>query len=145
MAGDYNAVATWLPDAAATLRWAGPNVVFPFDAVQLPSQVQVPGGTSYVLCEGSECVAFGQHWVLKPQSVHLGRLVVAPSHRGKGLGRELCRQLITAAVTSTKARSVTLRVYKDNQVAQSLYASLGFECEAEESDGQVLFMRRNEV
>jgi [ribosomal protein S18]-alanine N-acetyltransferase len=145
VASDYAEVATWLPDAASTLRWAGPRIVFPFDAAQLELQLQVPGGKSYTLFSSGEIVAFGQHWVLEMPAVHLGRLIVAPNHRGKWFGRELCRQLITAAKASTGASSITLRVYKDNEVALALYLSLGFKQQAEESDGQVLFMRRNEA
>lgn len=144
-AGDYPLVAAWLPDQASTLRWAGPRIIFPFDAAQLEVQLQVPGGKSYTLQSNGEIVAFGQHWVLEVPSVHLGRLIVSPTHRGNGFGRELCCQLIAAAMENTGASSVTLRVYKDNEVALALYHSLGFRQLAEESDGQVLFMRRNEA
>ena len=141
-AGDYAELATWLPDAATTLRWAVPRVVFPFNAAQLERQVQVPGGRSFALHSSGETVAFGQYWVLAAPSVHLGRLIVAPKHRGQGFGRELCRQLMAAAKDDTGASSVTLRVYRDNTLALGLYLSLGFRQEAEESEGQVLFMRR---
>jgi ribosomal protein S18 acetylase RimI-like enzyme len=145
VAGDYAEVATWLPDAASTLRWAGPRIVFPFDAAQLERQLQVPGGRIYTLHSGGDIVAFGQHWVVEAPSVHLGRLIVAPHHRGKGFGRDLCCQLIAAARKNTGASSITLRVYKDNEAALALYLSLGFKQQAEESDGQVLFMRRDEL
>lgn len=142
---DFAEIATWLPDQAATLRWAGPRVTFPFDGEQLEAQLQVAGGRSYVLCSDGVPVGFGQHWVLEAPSVHLGRLIVAPRSRGHGFGRDLCVQLIAAAKESTGASSVTLRVYTANEAALALYRSLGFRLEAEESDGQVMFMRRDEA
>jgi [ribosomal protein S18]-alanine N-acetyltransferase len=144
-ASDYETIVTWLPDAEATRRWAGPRVTFPFTAPELELQVQVPGGKSYVLQSGAAVVAYGQHWVLAKPAVHLGRLIVAPTHRGKGLGRELCVQLIAAAIQATGASAVTLRVYRDNTNALALYRALGFKPEAEESEGQVLFMRRDDA
>ena len=93
---------------------------------KLEVQLQVPGGKSYTLQSNGEIVAFGQHWALEVPSVHLGRLIVSPTHRGNGFGRELCCQLIAAAKENTGASSVTLRVYKHNEVALALYHSLGF-------------------
>ena len=64
----------------------------------------VDGGSSYSLAEGrSGLWAFGQHWVTKPGAAHLGRIIVSPEARGKGIGRVLCERLIDAAVQSTGA------------------------------------------
>lgn len=79
--------------------------------------------------------------MLTPGAVHLGRIILAPAARGKGLGRVLCRQLATRAVHSTGANTVTLRVYRDNPVAVALYTGLGFTPVESESDEDVLFMR----
>jgi ribosomal protein S18 acetylase RimI-like enzyme len=138
---DYDAIASWIPDAAACLRWAGPRLRFPFSAAELPALLTVAGGESYCLFDGTETCGFGQHWVLTPGAVHLGRIILSPSTRGKGLGRVLCRQLATKAVQSTGAHTVTLRVYRDNAAALALYASLGFTPVESDSDGDVLFMR----
>lgn len=143
-AGDYAAIASWIPDAASGLRWAGPRLSFPFAASELPELLAVPGGggSSWSLIDGSaEPCGFGQHWVLAPGAVHLGRIIVAPSVRGRGLGRVLCQQLISAALQSPSATAVTLRVYRDNRVAVGLYSSLGFVEVAAESTDDVLFMK----
>jgi ribosomal protein S18 acetylase RimI-like enzyme len=138
---DYNTIASWIPDAAACLRWAGPRLAFPFSAAELPALLTVAGGESYCLSDGEEPCGFGQHWVVTPGAVHLGRIILSPAARGKGLGRVLCRQLATKAVQSTGANTVTLRVYHDNTVALALYASLGFTPVEPESDEEVLFMK----
>ena len=143
-ASDYAAIASWIPDAAAGLRWAGPRLSFPFAASDLSALLAVPGGGefSYSLIDesGSPC-GFGQHWVLQPGAVHLGRIIVAPDARGRGLGRVLCQQLVSAGLHATSATAVTLRAYRDNLVAVGLYSSLGFVEVAAESTDDVLFMK----
>jgi [ribosomal protein S18]-alanine N-acetyltransferase len=143
-ANDYVAIASWIPNAAAGLRWAGPRLAFPFSASDLPTLLAVPGGgeSSYSLIDesGIPC-GFGQHWVLQPGNVHLGRIIVAPGFRGRGLGRVLCQQLVSAGLRATSATAVTLRAYRDNAVAVGLYASLGFIEVTEESTDEVLFMK----
>lgn len=144
-AGDYATIATWVGDAAAALRWAGPRLPFPFVAADLPALLAVPGGgeSSYCLFteESAGICGFGQHWVLQPGSVHLGRLIVAPKARGVGLGRVLCEQLVAAALQATDASAVTLRAYRDNVAAVGLYSSLGFAELATESSADLIFMR----
>ena len=53
-------------------------------------------------------------------------IAVAPSARGRGLGRRLLDELETRA-RAGRAASVMLEVRADNPVARTLYASLGFE------------------
>ncbi|HSI58241.1 MAG TPA: GNAT family protein [Ideonella sp.] len=139
---DYDALATWVPDARACMRWAGPRVSFPFSAAGLPAQLAVAGGQSSFLDEGDGSPAgFGQHWVATAGAVHLGRVIVAPAMRGWGLGVVLCRLLMAQAVARTGASEVTLRVYRDNLVALRTYTGLGFVPVEAESDVTVLFMK----
>lgn len=144
ISSDYVAIASWIPDATAGLRWAGPRLPFPFSASDLPALLAVPGGGEFSYClvddSASPC-GFGQHWVLQPGAVHLGRIIVAPKARGRGLGWMLCQQLISAALRSTSATAVTLRAYRDNFTAVELYSSLGFSEVAAESTDDVLFMK----
>jgi ribosomal protein S18 acetylase RimI-like enzyme len=144
-ASDYEAIASWVPDAAAGLRWAGPRLPFPFVASDLGALLATPGRreSSYSLIDDSaKPCGFGQHWVLQHGAVHLGRIIVDPNSRGRGIGRVLCQRLISAALQSTSATAVTLRVYKDNLVAMRLYSTLGFVEVAAESTDDVFFMRR---
>lgn len=139
---DYQALALWLPNAVACLRWAGPRVLFPFSVAELPSLLAVADGESYCLAEGNAtATAFGQHWVVAPGAVHLGRIIVSPAARGMGVGRSLCEQLISRATQSTGASTVTLRVYRDNKAAVALYSRLGFAPVESESTEEVQFMR----
>lgn len=139
---DYLAIATWIPDVQSCVRWAGPRVPFPFSAAELPSLLAVDGGASYCLAEeAAGPLGFGQHWELLAGAVHLGRIIVSPAARGQGLGRRLCQLLVAQAVHATGATAVTLRVYRNNTAAFSLYSSLGFIPVEPASTEDVLFMR----
>ena len=140
---DYEVIASWVPDAGSCLRWAGPRVPFPFTAAELPRLLTMAGGRSYCLAEGAASpLGFGQHWVLRPGAVHLGRIIISPAARGRGLGRLLCQLLVAQAIAATGAAEMTLRVFRSNTAALSLYSSLGFSAVEAESSQDVLFMRR---
>ncbi len=140
---DYEVIASWIPDPQSCLRWAGPRVPFPFTPAELPRLLAMADGRSYCLAERvANPVGFGQYWMLRPAAVHLGRIIVAPAARGRGFGRLLCQLLVARAIEATGATEVTLRVFRDNTTALSLYSSLGFSAIEAESSQEVLFMRR---
>ncbi|WP_231839492.1 GNAT family N-acetyltransferase [Blastococcus saxobsidens] len=64
-------------------------------------------------------------------SDHVGevRLVVAPSRRGSGLGRELARQALVGAVSSGLSKLV-VEVVAEQGAALALFTDLGFSGEA---------------
>jgi ribosomal protein S18 acetylase RimI-like enzyme len=138
---DYKAIAAWISDKKACSRWAGPSVPFPFAAANLPELLAVEGCSSYCLSDSdNRCVGFGQFWPGKQGAVHIGRIIVSPEARGNGAGRLLCEKLIAKAREATGASTVTLRVYRDNHTAHSLYSSLGFFVIESESTDDLLFM-----
>lgn len=140
--GDYNAIASWVDDAEACARWAGPAVPFPFLAEELPEILSVTGGKSYCLASSDgECIGFGQFWTVTQGAVHIGRIIISPSARGSGAGRVLCEKLIDRALRSTDSSVVTLRVYRTNSAALSLYSGLGFTVVESESTSELLFMK----
>jgi len=140
-ASDFMAIASWIDNAETCIRWAGPRLPFPFSASELPALLALDDGQSFCLADGpATACGFGQYWVATPGAVHLGRIIVSPATRRQGLGRELCRQLMTRAAQETGAGAITLRVYRDNAAAVALYSSLGFKERETESTAVVLFM-----
>lgn len=138
---DYDAIASWINDEKACSRWAGPSVPFPFVAANLPELLTVEGCSSYCLSDiDNRCVGFGQFWPGKQGAVHIGRIIISPEARGNGAGRLLCEKLVAKARQSTGASTVTLRVYRDNHAARSLYSSLGFVIIESESTDDLLLM-----
>jgi ribosomal-protein-alanine N-acetyltransferase len=140
---DYEALTSWVPDAVACARWAGPGLRFPFGAKELPDLLAEPRSRSVCLGEpGGAALAFGQYWGKTNGAVHLGRIIVAPQARGRGVGRRFCELLIAAALEDTAAAVVTLRVYRDNAVALRLYSGLGFVPVDAEATADTLLMRQ---
>jgi len=134
---DYDAIASWIPDAEQCARWGGPYIPFPFSASELPRLIAsapaiVPGETlaSFSLIddsdESSPALAFGQLVRQDCTTFRLARMIVASGRRSSGLGAELCRLLIEEARAVAEAESVTLFVFRDNAPAVRLYSKLGF-------------------
>ncbi|MGM0544957.1 MAG: GNAT family N-acetyltransferase [Pseudomonadota bacterium] len=138
---DYKAIALWISDEKACSRWARLSVPFPFVAANLPELLAVDGCSSYCLSDiDNHCIGFGQFWHGKQGTVHISRIIISPEARGCGTGRLLFEKLIAKARESTGASTVTLRVYRDNHAARSLYSSLGFSVIESESTDGLLFM-----
>ncbi|HVK23199.1 MAG TPA: GNAT family N-acetyltransferase [Actinokineospora sp.] len=77
------------------------------------------------LIDGGELVGYGELWIDHDEAeVELARLIVAPAHRGRGIGRRLAAAL--AGLASTHYPAIFMRVHPDNTAALRCYASAGF-------------------
>ncbi len=90
-------------------------------------------------------MGFGQYWLTAPGAAHLGRIIVSPQARGRGLGRVLMQLLGAEALRSPGVQRLTLRVYRDNLAAVALYRDLGFQPVDDASTLELLFMQRSGV
>lgn len=137
----FAVVAGWLDSPEATLRWAGPGVPFPLPAEAFAAALALPSRPGWTLQDADgTCLGFGQYWRTTPGSMHLGRIIVSPQARGRGLGRELMTALCAEALRSSAAVQLTLKVYRDNQAAVALYRDLGFVASEDASTPELLFM-----
>ncbi|MCX7172345.1 MAG: GNAT family N-acetyltransferase [Proteobacteria bacterium] len=140
---NYATIASWIPDAAACARWAGPLLRFPFSPAELPDLLGGDTATSYSMVGDSpELLGFGQ--LVKPEQsvLRLARIIVAPDKRGLGLGACLCRLLLTEASSYTGVERLTLGVYRDNPAAIALYSKLGFAERAPHPRPEIMSMER---
>jgi ribosomal protein S18 acetylase RimI-like enzyme len=122
---DLPVVISWIPDAVACKRWAGPAVSFPLTPSSLAKEIEFSPDNSYCLEEKGNLVGFGQLLPKSENRLHAARIIVAPHQRGRGFGRKLGQALINRAI-ALKYPRVSLNVYKDNPTAINLYQSLGF-------------------
>ncbi len=88
-------------------------------------------------------MGFGQYWLTASGTAHLGRIIVSPQARGRGLGRVLMQLLGAEALRSPGVQRLTLRVYRDNVAAVALYRDLGFQPVEDASTPELLFMQRS--
>jgi ribosomal protein S18 acetylase RimI-like enzyme len=89
------------------------------------------GGRRFVALDGDEVAGYVAVRPLPGWSAHVGevRLVVSPTRRGSGLGRQLARQALVAAVGDGLAKLV-VEVVAEQGAALALFTDLGFTGEA---------------
>ena len=110
-----DAIAGWATSEAEARAWCG-RAEPAFDEWHADPDVR-----PYVLTRDGEPVAYGEIWV-EEDGVELGRLIVRPSDRGRGIGRRLVEELVARA----PAGVVYLRVLPDNAPALACYRGAGF-------------------
>jgi len=139
----YAIVANWPESAEATRRWAGPGVPFPLLPERFAQVLELGSRPGWALLdEQGTCVGFGQYWMTDARTAHLGRIIVSPLARGRGLGRLLMQALSAQALGQADVQQLTLRVYRDNTAAVALYRDLGFQQVEAFSTPDLLFMQR---
>lgn len=74
--------------------------------------------------DGGQLVAYGGIALLVDEA-HVTTLAVRPSHRRRGVGRRLLRELLVAA-RARGATAATLEVRTSNAAARELYRRVGF-------------------
>ena len=124
---DIDRLMSWFSNAAEVDVWGGPKFRYPYTTDTFRTDCHWPEMASYCLrdADGTMC-AFGQYYD-RNGYMNLARLIVAPKHRGRGLGRELVTRLMQVAAESLALDEFSLFVYRDNAPALKLYQSLGFE------------------
>lgn len=79
----------------------------------------------YLVAEmDNRVVGFAGAWIILDES-HVTNIAVLKAYRGRGIGRMLTAGLMQY-LSNLGASYATLEVRRSNQVAQNLYASLGF-------------------
>ncbi|HHA2973244.1 TPA: GNAT family N-acetyltransferase [Stenotrophomonas maltophilia] len=139
----YATIADWLDSAAATQRWAGPGVPFPLPPEGFAQVLELGSRPGWALLdELGRCLGFGQYWITDAGTAHLGRIIVSPLARGRGLGRLLMQAMSAQAMREDGIERLTLRVYRDNTAALALYRDLGFQQVEASSTPELLLMQR---
>jgi GNAT superfamily N-acetyltransferase len=122
---DLEIVVSWVRSDVDSILWAGPRVSYPIDLASLPKAIEWKSSDAWTLESGGGVVAFGQLLPKPNRRVHLARLIAAPRHRGRGLGRLIATHLLKTAL-SRHPSAISLYVAPENFPAVELYLSLGF-------------------
>lgn len=119
-------VQGWFEDQHALTSWGGPGLVYGLNASEFALQIKLDELPSYALTDAKgELYGFGQFYV-RLNRHHLGRLAIAPKHRGKGLSKKLVVGLCGIAEEVQKAKGFSLFVLEHNKLALTAYLRLGF-------------------
>lgn len=117
---------SWFEDPHACRVWGGPGFRFPFTRDTFRADARLDDLATFVLIsDGAGLLGFGQYY-LRVGRCHLGRLVIAPGHRGRGLGGSLVRELCRAGSADLGVETCSLFVLPGNERAIRLYERLGF-------------------
>ena len=120
-------ISTWTTSADEVNAWSSrfddhvpPEVIAAWSE---PDDVE-----AYVGIVNATVIAYGELWLDPDEGeVELARLLLEPTRRGRGLGRDLARSLVDLAKqTHPELPHVILRVRPDNSVARRAYAGAGF-------------------
>jgi len=116
----------WFPDVAACRAWGGPEFRFPFTEATFLEDCRWESLASWALVkDDGALLGFGQFY-LRAGRCHLGRLVISPAHRGRGLGHRLVGGLAELGCRRLGLTECSLFVVPENRVAVELYEKLGF-------------------
>ena len=123
---DLQTILTWVGTPDLLKLWGGPALSFPPTPGAVWSTIEATPENSFSLIHPSGLITGFAQALPRNAGVHLARIIVPPSHRGRGVGRILCQKLIQSALAQHHPNEITLKVYPNNIPALSLYQSLGF-------------------
>jgi diamine N-acetyltransferase len=71
---------------------------------------------------------------------YIDRLMVAAEHQAQGYGRAAMREVIERLQTIPECQRIRTSFHPENEVAEALYASLGFKKTGELDEGEVVMV-----
>ncbi|MGW4507563.1 GNAT family N-acetyltransferase [Streptomyces sp. NPDC004436] len=122
---DAALLRSWVTGPTALMTWAGPHLAWPLDDAQLTAYAAEPGRRTWTAVTpdgtpvGHVSLADGR----------LGRVLIAPAARGRGLGGALVSLVVTHAFDELGLPEIRLGVWAHNTAARRIYARLGFRTE----------------
>jgi len=117
---------SWFNNAQELENWSGPNFRYPYNLSSFIDDLKLSTLNSFVLVsKQSEFLAFGQYYQ-RLGRCHLGRLIVNPKCRGKGLALELMRHLCDLGLNDLELNECSLFVLTHNKSAIKAYEKFGF-------------------
>ena len=130
---DIPQLISWIPDAKALLIWSGSGYVWPLDNNQLEQTISKAkkSNSTYLLLtfiKDRSVVGYIELRILdsNENTARIGRVIIDPKMRGKGLGHNLINSIKEYAYSKLDVQKLTLGVFSFNQNAISLYLKNDF-------------------
>lgn len=142
---DVHEIVDWVPDAAALYHFSGSRLRWPLTASQLQGMVGIEGLTPSVVVTSSGELVGHFDLTLDGQIARLGRVIVNPKLRGRGLAGVIV-ELAVAEAQRLGADVIRLTVISANEPAVRAYGRAGFAPVAGDPErGDVTAMERSVV
>ncbi len=117
---------TWFPSEDKLVIWSGPNFRYPFNSKSFIEDLNIKKLNSFCLVSNKhDLLAFGQYYQ-RLGRCHLGRLVVSPKFRGRGVASVLMQHLSELGLKALNVKECSLFVFSHNQNAIKAYEKFGF-------------------
>lgn len=132
---DGRLLAAWIDGPVELWAWSGKNFSWPLDERQLAeyaAESATPLRQSWMALDPASDQVVGHASVRVDEagaSGRIGRVLVAPEVRGKGVGAAMLARVLSAAFGELGLEQVELGVWTDNSSAIRLYEGLGFVCD----------------
>ncbi len=126
---DYATLSSWFGNQRELTQWGGPGVRYPLDHGQLTAMLpDPPRRLSWMAVQDRDVVGHTQLITIDPAAgvARLGRIVVAPAWRGRGLAIPMLLSVLDEAFAMAHIDRVDLGVYTTNLGAITTYSRLGF-------------------
>jgi ribosomal protein S18 acetylase RimI-like enzyme len=116
----------WFSSEQDLIDWSGPNFRYPFNLSSFVVDLKLSTLSSFALVSNDfEFLAFGQYYQ-RLGKCHLGRLIVNPNFRGKGIASELMHQICKLGLNELEVKECSLFVLEHNDNAIKAYEKFGF-------------------
>jgi ribosomal protein S18 acetylase RimI-like enzyme len=117
---------TWFSNEQALTDWSGPGFRYPFNLSSFIEDLKITTLNSFVLVTTeNDFLAFGQYYQ-RLDKCHLGRLIVNPKFRGRGIASELINRLCALGTKELEVCECSLFVLSHNNKAIRAYEKFGF-------------------
>jgi RimJ/RimL family protein N-acetyltransferase len=132
---DLQELLPWFPDETSVVVWGGPRLKAPLDAAQLASLFDQqpqnqPRWVAWKVVSDQDTVG---HFQLaldgRCQLARLGRVAIAPKHRGRGFAVPMVNLALATAFSNQALNRVELQVYTFNKAAIDVYGKCGLQHE----------------
>lgn len=129
---DFEEIKNWISDERTHAMWCANLIHYPmekqnFDAVMTEAATRFGDSPFVATTDEGKVVGFFCYSVnLATNEGMLKFVMVDPSVRGKGVGKEMLQLAVEYAFRITKADAVHLNVFPENIRAKKCYESVGF-------------------
>ena len=132
---DAAVVCSWIRTEEELYRWSADRYnrfpLYPEDIISSYDQ-QLNTGRFYPMTAVDDAGNVAGHFIIRypkaedKSSARFGFVIVAPTLRGKGYGKEMLRQGIRYAKETLKVSRIDLGVFENNPSAKHCYEAVGF-------------------